>query len=271
MERTRRLLIVDDEPSLRRLLRLALRGNEWIVDEADCAETALLRVAQEHYDVLLIDNNLPTLSGIELIRRVRARDEAIPIVTMTGHRTRESATELLHLGVTALLEKPFDDVFDVVSTLDVAVAGKRRHAEQRSRRERGRDGLKIILVCPNAAERRWLVGRFARNHDAVLEADAGDGIVRIIKSARPDLVLVDAQAVGDIADWLAEAAIAAPAAAFAVIAERPSLALVVQLIGLGVRALLERPLYGGLAAARLEAVLARLRANRWARQDPARA
>ena len=94
------VLIVEDEPALRRALRRILLREEYHVSEVACVEAALSVIAErETLDVVLTDYDLPDGLGDEVVRAAQAR--GVPVVMMTGGNKRAPA------GV-ALLEKPFE-------------------------------------------------------------------------------------------------------------------------------------------------------------------
>lgn len=101
-----RLLIVDDEHDLRRLLGELLADSGWQVVEAEDGEQALAHLARERFDVVLLDHRMPGLSGGDVFRRLRAAGDETPVILMTAARdVRELARSL---GVPRFLGKPFD-------------------------------------------------------------------------------------------------------------------------------------------------------------------
>jgi DNA-binding NtrC family response regulator len=124
-------LLVDDEPKIRRALGEALRdeGHEVIV--TGNPREALQLIGQRPFDVLVVDNLMPELSGLDTIREViRTVDagERPQILMMTAHATIESAIEAMKLGAFDYLQKPFEiDEFLVVVSRAVEVARLRTH------------------------------------------------------------------------------------------------------------------------------------------------
>lgn len=107
-----RILVVDDEPSIRMVLKMALEDSPYDVAVAESAEAALDLLASRPFDLLLVDKNLPGMSGVDLIRKVREQSK-VPAVLMTAFGSAESATELLNLGIAAYIEKPFKKIWAV--------------------------------------------------------------------------------------------------------------------------------------------------------------
>lgn len=105
---THSILIVDDEQGFRELLVEALRTDVIQVDSAPDAETALTMAEEKHYPVILTDLNLPgNLSGLDLIRSIRAMDRRAFCIVMTGNATTEVAIQALKEGAYDFILKPF--------------------------------------------------------------------------------------------------------------------------------------------------------------------
>src|SRR3989442_1504396 len=105
------LLLVDDEQKIRRVLGEALRAEGHEVIEAAGAREAQRTLADRTIDVLIIDNLMPDMTGLDLIRELVASTpeaERPQILMMTAHATIESAIEAMKLGALDFLQKPFE-------------------------------------------------------------------------------------------------------------------------------------------------------------------
>jgi two-component system response regulator AtoC len=102
-----RLLVVDDEQSIRRLCMTIGNTLGFACAEAESAEAALARLDAEAPDLMLTDLKLPTLSGVELLRQVKALLPRTEVAIMTGHGSIESAVDAMKLGAYDYIEKPF--------------------------------------------------------------------------------------------------------------------------------------------------------------------
>ncbi|HLZ91272.1 MAG TPA: sigma-54 dependent transcriptional regulator [Candidatus Acidoferrum sp.] len=102
-----RLLVVDDEQSIRRLCMTIGNTLGFACAEAESAEAALARLDEETPDLLLTDLKLPTLSGVELLRQVKTVLPRTEVAIMTGHGSIESAVDAMKLGAYDYIEKPF--------------------------------------------------------------------------------------------------------------------------------------------------------------------
>ena len=102
-----RLLVVDDEQSIRRLCMTIGNTLGFACAEAESAEAALARLDTDPPDVVLTDLKLPNQTGVELLRQIRALLPRTEIAIMTGHGSIESAVDAMKLGAYDYIEKPF--------------------------------------------------------------------------------------------------------------------------------------------------------------------
>jgi two-component system response regulator AtoC len=102
-----RLLVVDDEQSIRRLCMTIGTTLGFTCAEAESAEAAVARLDGEAPDLVLTDLKLPNQSGVELLRQVKALLPRTEIAIMTGHGSIESAVDAMKLGAYDYIEKPF--------------------------------------------------------------------------------------------------------------------------------------------------------------------
>jgi two-component system KDP operon response regulator KdpE len=102
-----RILVVDDEPQLRRALRTTLSALGFVVDDAASGEAALETLRTERFDLILLDVNMPGISGLETCRAIRARSDA-GILMLTVRGRAEDKIEALDAGADGYVTKPFD-------------------------------------------------------------------------------------------------------------------------------------------------------------------
>ncbi|MGH7510636.1 MAG: sigma-54-dependent transcriptional regulator [Gemmatimonadales bacterium] len=102
------VLIVDDERTLARAVKAFLAESGYEAEVAGDAEEALRLVESLRPDVVFADVRLPGMSGIDLLRRIREFDPAIPVIIMTAHGTIEGAVEAVKLGAFDYMKKPVD-------------------------------------------------------------------------------------------------------------------------------------------------------------------
>jgi excisionase family DNA binding protein len=103
----KRVLVVDDEASIRDLLSKTLALAEYEVDTAPDGTTALDRMRAFGYDLLIADLKMPGMDGLTLIRQAKRLKSDLPVIIITGFSTESSAIEAVNLGVAGYLTKPF--------------------------------------------------------------------------------------------------------------------------------------------------------------------
>lgn len=102
-----RVLVVDDESSIRELLQKTLALAEYEVDTAPDGRAAMERLRLGSYDLLIADLKMPGMDGLTLIREAKRLKTDLPIIIITGFSTESSAIEAVNLGVAGYLTKPF--------------------------------------------------------------------------------------------------------------------------------------------------------------------
>ncbi|KRB85581.1 two-component system response regulator [Sphingomonas sp. Root710] len=102
-----KVLIVDDEPHIRRLLRTTLERTDYEVVEAGSAREGLERLGSAHPDIVLLDLGLPDRDGLELVPIIRQRSKATLLVVSAREATDQKVTAL-DLGADDYVTKPFD-------------------------------------------------------------------------------------------------------------------------------------------------------------------
>jgi len=102
-----RVLVVDDEASIRDLLAKTLALAEYDVDVAPDGRSALERMRLSGYDLLIADLKMPGIDGLTVIREAKRYKADLPVIIITGFSTESSAIEAVNLGVAGYLTKPF--------------------------------------------------------------------------------------------------------------------------------------------------------------------
>ena len=101
-----KVLVIDDEPPIRKLLRMGLSTQGYDILEAPNARTALQLLAQNP-NLVILDLGLPDIQGLELLRMIRARNESVPIVVLSSRGDEAGKVEALDLGADDYVTKPF--------------------------------------------------------------------------------------------------------------------------------------------------------------------
>jgi two-component system KDP operon response regulator KdpE len=123
------LLLIEDEPQVRRFLRSSLEPSEWKLIEAGTGEAGLEMAAARHPDVILLDLGLPDLDGLDVTLRLREWSTA-PIIVLSARGQERDKVAALDAGADDYLTKPFG-LPELLARIRVAV----RHGEQRGARK----------------------------------------------------------------------------------------------------------------------------------------
>ncbi|MCC7417453.1 MAG: response regulator [Acidobacteria bacterium] len=102
-----RILVVDDEASIRDLLQKTLALAEYDVEVAADGRSAIERMRLYPYDLLIADLKMPGMDGLTVIREARRYKADLPVIIITGFSTESSAIEAVNIGVAGYLTKPF--------------------------------------------------------------------------------------------------------------------------------------------------------------------
>ena len=190
----KKLLIIDDEPAMRHMLRLVLEKEDFRISEAASGSQALELLEQESFELALCDIRMPEMDGRAFLREVAQRRIALCIIMMSAYGTVDTAIECMKLGAYDYISKPFKPD-EVTLTL--------RKAEERLRLKRENLQLKEVLarregqfsiediVCTSPQMRRVLdtVRRVAGSDSPVLiSGETGTGkelIARALHSESP--------------------------------------------------------------------------------------
>ena len=170
-----KILVVDDEPPIRKLLRTGLGAQGYEVLDAPSGKAALELLAKKP-DLVILDLGLPDIDGLELLRRIRKLQGSLPIVVLSSRGDEAGKVAALDLGADDYVTKPFGTE-ELLARIRVAL--RRTEAEEVTesgvfqagtlsidydRRRVVRDGTEIRLT-PKEFE---LLSLLARNHDRVL-------------------------------------------------------------------------------------------------------
>ena len=192
METTKaRILIADDESSIRFVLREALESQGYTVTESADGTHALEALEAENFDLAFLDIRMPGMTGIEILERLQTSPLDTSIVIITAQSTFESAVEAMKLGALDYLSKPFA-LGEVQALADKALRSRALELEVRAlRREVGRGlapgGQRMVGRSSALLEAFKTVGKVAgRNVPVLVTGESGTGkelIARAIHAA----------------------------------------------------------------------------------------
>jgi two-component system, OmpR family, KDP operon response regulator KdpE len=102
-----RILVVDDDPQIRRVMRVTLTGQNYEVDDAKSGDAAVEKLRDAKFDLVLLDMNMPGLSGLETCREIRSHSE-VAIIILTVRDSEEDKVAALDAGADDYVTKPYN-------------------------------------------------------------------------------------------------------------------------------------------------------------------
>jgi two-component system nitrogen regulation response regulator NtrX len=125
-----RILVIDDEAAIRDSLRMILEYEDYLFMGAASGQEGIALVQRERPDLVLLDIKMPGMDGIEVLRKLHALDETLPVVMISGHGTTATAVEAIRSGATDFLDKPLSSE-RVIVTLQNALRTSELRSENR--------------------------------------------------------------------------------------------------------------------------------------------
>lgn len=187
-----RLLLVDDDPSVRRALGGTLSEAGYEVSAFEDAEEALARLAEFCPDVILSDIRMPGLDGIELLKIVRQRAPSVDVILMTAFDDMPTVVKAMREGAFDFLVKPLD-LEELLAVMDRAEADRRAREQAKRAAEEEADVYRLDVLVgrdPGMIEVYKLVGQLAASRVTVLiRGETGTGkelVARAIHHNSPD-------------------------------------------------------------------------------------
>jgi EAL domain-containing protein (putative c-di-GMP-specific phosphodiesterase class I) len=198
-----RVLVVDDDPTMRRVCARVLGSEGWDVTVVESGKTALATV-RDHttvFDCIVSDVHMPEMDGFALIAAIRHHDDELPVLLMTGDPSLDGAVRAIDTGAVSYLSKPFDH-----ETLAAGVArAARRHGVARMRRRESTPAAlesgDTVVRFERALARSWmafqpivdLTNRRTFAYEALVRTDEES-------LKRPDVLIATAERLGRIHD-----------------------------------------------------------------------
>jgi len=108
MDETVRILVIDDDENIRKVLATILEEEGYEVESVDTAKKAIEKTRRKFYNIALIDIRLPDMEGIELLTRMKDTTPKMRKIIITGYPTLQNAVEAVNRGADAYIMKPFD-------------------------------------------------------------------------------------------------------------------------------------------------------------------
>ncbi len=186
----KKILIVDDDPEIHKLLRFRLIGEGYSVITAVDAYGAIQNARREKPDLIILDIMLPGGGGVHALKNIRLIPDtaSIPVVVLTGTTDEDVKKQIIELGVQEYLTKPFE-----YETVSRAIAGLLKHTpEEQVHEEKPRDVLGKVLVVDDDPDIVKLLSRqlSQEGYEVVVASDAYHAIQTILRE-KPDLIILD--------------------------------------------------------------------------------
>jgi two-component system nitrogen regulation response regulator NtrX len=162
-----KILVIDDEKSIRDSLRGVLEDEGYEVREAESGESALELVKKERFDVIFLDVWLPGIDGIEVLMKLKERDDSIPVIMISGHANIETAVKATKIGAYDFLEKPLSSE-RVLLTIKNAIRQKKLEEENVLLKEKVKEKYKLIGESRAIKEIKKLIEDIAPTNGRVL-------------------------------------------------------------------------------------------------------
>jgi two-component system nitrogen regulation response regulator NtrX len=171
-----RILVIDDESAIRDSLRMTLQYEGYECVGAATGQEGLALVEREAFDLVLLDVKMPGMDGMEVLARLHASNDALPIIMMSAHGTPSTAVDAIRRGALDFLEKPFESTERLRVTIQNALEQARLRDENRSLKKAVE--VRHQMIGDSAALKQVMaaVARAAPTHATVLiQGESGVG------------------------------------------------------------------------------------------------
>jgi DNA-binding NtrC family response regulator len=165
-----RLLIADDDRSLRKVLTTELSDSGYDVSITDSGSNAVALLEKKDFDVLLLDLNMPGLGGMDVLKKIRALEMPAEVIILTGHGTVPTAVEAMKLGAYDYIAKPFK-LEELKAVIDKAYEKKKLLSENlhlKTQIKRQSSQKHVVTKNPLILELLNTAGKVARSDFPVL-------------------------------------------------------------------------------------------------------
>ncbi len=204
-----RVLVVDDEASIRESLKDLLEDEGFLVGLAASGEEALAWLARYRADCVLLDIWLPGIDGLEVLARIRAKDPDLPVIVMSGHATIDAAVEATRKGAFDFLEKPLASERLLVQVRNAVAQRALSHENRALKRQARAVAPHVVAVSRAMREVLALLDKAASTHAPVLlvgERGTGKSLLarylhaRSARAEHPFVCVHHAELAGEDAD-----------------------------------------------------------------------
>ncbi|HEY9097823.1 MAG TPA: sigma-54 dependent transcriptional regulator [Thiobacillus sp.] len=172
-----RILLVDDQKSLRRSLSLMLQGAGFETEEAESGEEALSHLGKQTVDLVITDLRMDGMSGTDLLREIKSINPNLPVILITAYGSIDSAVDAMRLGAFDYLTKPFreKDILEKIHASQAVPVGANAPALSREADD-------IVAETPQMRATLIKAGRIARTDiSVIITGETGTGKTRVAR------------------------------------------------------------------------------------------
>ena len=162
------ILVIDDERSIRNVLKDILENEGYNVDTAEDGEEGLELFSNKPYDVILLDIKLPRVDGHEVFEKIHSLNPDIPVIIISGHGNIETAANFIKQGAYDYLEKPFDRLDRLMISIRNATEKKKLVSETKRLKKKVSKKYEIIGESPAIKQVKDLIEKVAPTEARVL-------------------------------------------------------------------------------------------------------
>jgi len=162
-----KILVTDDEKSIRNALREILEFEGYVVLEADNGKSALKTIESERVDLVMLDIKMKGMDGIEVLSEIKKREKDLPVIMISGHGTIKIAVEATKNGAYDFLEKP-PDLNRLLISIRNALKNSELHRENKQIREELHGAVEIIGESPAMQLVKKMIDKVAPTDSRVL-------------------------------------------------------------------------------------------------------
>ncbi len=173
MVRKEKILIIDDEEKMCRLLKDILEVEKFNVEYALNGSDGIERLKKEDFDLLILDLRLPDMDGISLLKKIR--DKGIPVIMISAYGNIPMVVEAMKYGAEDFIEKPFEKD-RIIITIKNVLNRKRIEEERDSLKKEALERFKIIGVSDEIMRIKELIKKCAKNdYNVLITGETGTG------------------------------------------------------------------------------------------------
>ncbi|MDQ3020263.1 MAG: sigma-54 dependent transcriptional regulator [Bacteroidota bacterium] len=171
-----KILIVDDEQSIIDSIAMVLETDGYDIDGSLDGKSAINKVMNIEYDVILLDIKMPRMDGIEVLEKIMEINKNLVVIMISGHGTIETAVEATKKGAYNFLQKPLPDLYELKLTIKNAIEYKRSKDELRRVKAEFFESNKIVGGSSKIKNALELVKKFSKlNSNVLITGESGTG------------------------------------------------------------------------------------------------